>query len=369
MSAVHASGKSSGQALIEKLSAWYGGYLYLADPDVPLILALWSIGTWVFDQFYSFPYLAVTASVKGAGKSRVLELLNGTCRNALLTNGPSPAAILRLIAESNGHFTLLWDEAEVTSSDKKSFLSEVLNSGYRKGQVIPKAKGMEVVKWPSYCPKAFALIGDPTGTVRDRSIVLTMQRGNAAREYMPDVVEGEAMKLAEEIKHVLSTGSASVAAVPPTHLETRDREIWGAMFGLAEYLKLDKTIVAKLVRWSADNCGSKTAAARRNVSYESEDDALSVAYGERALRDLRSVFQGGEEQIYSYIAVERMKAIDSAPWRTFKGSGLTENTLSNLIKASGVRPSPVRMVKGKGASEVSQKRGYRLKDVRASVKD
>lgn len=360
--------KSNGQRLVDALEAWIGGYLFLADRDVPLVLALWAIGSWCFDRFYTWPYLAVTASVKGAGKSRVLELLAPLTRNSLMTAAPTPAFVLREARNLGGHFTLLWDEAEAASSDQKSFLSEVLNSGYRKGQVIGRAKGPdETVKYPSYFPKAFALIGDTTGTVRDRSIVLTMIRGNAAREYYPEVAAGEGAALAGQIQATLADGDSSIASAPPMWLDARDREIWGAMFGLVEWLQLDRKTVERLERWAADNVASKTAPARRNTSYESEDDATVGAYGERALRDLAGVLAPGEGAIWSRVAVERMRALPTGPWRTFKGTGLSEALLANLVSRFGVQPKYVRMVKGKGAKAAPTSRGYTAADILASL--
>lgn len=357
--------KSAGQRLVERLEAWFAGYLALVDRDVALILALWAVGSWCFDKFYSWPYLSVTASVKGAGKSRVLELLEGVCRGAFLSTEPTPAYVLRKAAIMRQHFTLLWDEAEAATSDKKGFLSAVLNSGYRHGQTIGRAKGTdEIVEYPSYFPKAFGLIGDPTGTVRDRSIVITMVRGNAPKEYLPQVVEGEAGLLKAEIERVLSHGTSDVAASMPAWLDARDREIWGSMLGLAEWLKLDKATMGRLERWAADNVASKTAPARKNTSYESEDDAITLAYGERALRDLRSVLRDGEKNILSAEAVKRMRDIPTGPWRAFRGDGLDQNSLCKLIKRFGVKSVSVQMGHGRDGRKVGQ--GFTAKDIKAS---
>src|SRR5882724_5202456 len=116
--------KSDGQKLVERIAEWMGGYLSTGDTELGLVLALWSIGSWVTERFYSWPYLAVTASTKGAGKTRVLELLKPLCQNALLTVNPSPAGVLREIRNTNGKFTLLWDEAEPRTN---KFFEEVLN--------------------------------------------------------------------------------------------------------------------------------------------------------------------------------------------------------------------------------------------------
>lgn len=363
----------AGQAMVQRVADWFGSYLFLSDPDVGLVLALWSVGSWCFEQFYSWPYLAVTANVKGAGKTRVLELIQPLARNALLSASPTPAFVLREAKNAGGHFTLLWDEAEAAASDAKSFLSEVLNSGYRRGQVIGRAKGPdETVKYPSYFPKAFALIGDTTGTVRDRSIVLTMERGNATREFDPEVVEGEAARLLMEMQAVLGQGSSSVAAAPPAWLDTRDREIWGSVFGLAQWLGLDGETMARLERFAADNVASKTAPKRRTTSYEDEDKVISDKYAQRALNDLLSVLEAapangnkGERSLATAEAVAGMLAIPTAPWRMFRGVGLNAITLAGLVSRFGVKPQSISVGSGRKERRVLQ--GYKLSNVRASA--
>lgn len=357
--------KSNGQQLIDRLAAWFQAYLYLPNADVALVLALWAVGSWTFDHFFTWPYLAVTASVKGAGKSRTLKLLRLVCRGSFLGVGPSPAFVLRKILATNGHFTLLWDEAEAASSDRKSFLSEVLNSGYQRGDTIGKARGpIETIEYPAYCPKAFALIGDTTGTVRDRSIVLTMERGNPPTEFLPEVVTGQGEALTVAIQDVLGASDIVPSALPPAWLDTRDREIWGAMFGLAVWLKLDKATMDHLTRFAADNVAGKTAPARRNTSYEDEDAVVDARYGERAMNDLLSVLREGEKAIFSAVAVKRMRELPMGPWRTFRGEGLNPVMLAGLVSRFGCQSRVVRMEAGRKGKQLN---GYSAADIRASV--
>lgn len=366
--------KHEGQALVTRLCDWFGGYLHLADRDAALVLSLWAIGTYAFERLYSYPYLAVTASVKGAGKTRVLECLRLLVRQGKelgagveLSSGPSPAATLGLIAQYDGRFTLLWDEADAAASEKKGFLSEVLNSGYRQGQTIPRRAGLKVIEWKSYCAKAFALIGDLNNTVRDRSITVNMERGSVARDFEAlmatgvPVHEGEALR--REIFRVLSALPYDLPVTMPGHLVGRDREIWTALFTMAEWLKLDKATITRLQRYSVDNAGMKTADKRATVSYESETEATMAVYAESAMRDLCAVFKDGERAVFSAAVVERMRGIVTSPWRTFRGSGLNEVLLAQLVSRFGVRPRLIKI--GGKAGKVA--RGYTAKDVRASM--
>lgn len=372
--------KKAGQALVAKLVAWVQSFCYFDDPTTALVVVLWTLGTWAHEHFYSFPFLAITAAVKGAGKTRVLEVIKLLARQGAelgasveLTAGPTPAAILALIRDYEGRFTLLWDEADAASSEKKGFLSEVVNTAYRKGGTIPRRSGEKVILWKSYCSIAFALIGDLNNTFRDRSVVVSMTRGPVGRDFESEmaigvpIAEGEALRA--DIFRFFAGQPGFPRASVPAHLTGRDREIWAALFGLVEFFGLSDAARDALVRWSSDNAGAKTAEKRSATSYESELDATIALYAERALRDLARVLPVVSAEhsgdIHSAEAVARMKGLADGPWRTFRGArGLTEEMLAGMVKRFGVRPSPVRMARGRAAKQLS---GYRRGDVLASV--
>lgn len=353
--------KSAGTELIEGLEKWIAGYMFLTDPSIALVVALWAVGSWVFDRFYTWPYLAITAQVKGAGKTQMLEILARVCRNAELGSGSSPAYILRKLDALGGHMTLLMDEAESTSSERKGFMSEVLNSGYRKGQAIGKTVGGKPVTFPSYCPKAFALIGDTAGTVRDRSIVITLERGRPERDFLPEQADTEAQDFKAAMRSVFGASNVPPTAERPDWLQTRDREIWGSMFGLAKWLKLDEKQTERLVKFAADNAGAKTAPKRRALQVESEDAAVDAAFAERALLDLRAILKAGEDVVFTAVAVKRLHELPTGPWRTFKGVGLDAISLANLIARFGIQP---KVIKRHG----QYARGYRKEGLDGAIK-
>src|SRR5207247_9946191 len=80
--------------------------------------------------------------------------------------------------------TLLFDEVEglcrAGKNDRAEAILALLNSGYRKGQtvprVLPKGKDFEIQFFPTYCPKVLACIGNLSDTITSRSIVIPMQR-------------------------------------------------------------------------------------------------------------------------------------------------------------------------------------------------
>ena len=341
--------------LVADLAAYFQGYLHCCDPAYPLVLAVWAVGTWAFDRFYSFPYLVVNGRTKGAGKTRVLELLKGVVRRPVMAVNPSLPAIYRMIAASQGHVTILWDEAEVTaSSNRKSQASEILNSGYRRGQTVPRTApgGQGVVEYATYCPKVFGMIGSPGDTLSDRSILVTMERGTAPREYLPEVAEGEARTLQAEIVRVLSSGAADVAAAPPLFLQARAREVWAPLFGVAAWLGLDAATLDVLTRFAVDSQERKGLPVVAAYDPAEEDRARDAAYAVTLRRDLGRVLDGREKRIATVELLGRLAALPDGPWRAFRGVGLDAVRLAALLEVAH-GPAPKLIRQGKTVS-----RGY-----------
>ena len=362
--------KTAGQSVVERIEGWISGYMVLGD-GLALVAALWAVHTWVFHMFDATPYLCVNAATKGAGKTRLLELLSMIAQNGRRFGDMTPASLFRGLKLWNGKMSIFFDESEKLSSAAAGVMRSVMNTGYRRGQVVTRATPNGGVEdFPVFCPKSFALIGDVNSTLRDRSIVLTLERGVPAREFDWATAEGEAAAIVEAIKAMFA-GVPGVGAVAPSFLSGRDKEIWSTLFGLASALGLDKAMMDRLTVVAADLAALKTAPAKRYTEADRAADeaaAQDATYGERALRDLASVIGEGEPGIFSAVAVERLKAIPTSGWRTFRGLGLNEVMLAGLVSRFGVQTKNVRMIKGKGAKAAKMLKGYSAADVRASVK-
>jgi hypothetical protein len=85
--------------LIGIFETYFDRFLVL-QPGLPLILALWSLGTYCFKNFEVFPYLAITSPVKRCGKTRLEEILTLLCHNPRFAVGLTPATLFRSIEKS-----------------------------------------------------------------------------------------------------------------------------------------------------------------------------------------------------------------------------------------------------------------------------
>src|SRR5439155_8786866 len=99
-----------GTELVRELVALLERHLVWPHPAIPWLVALWVVGTYMFEIFTYFPYLVLQSVEKRAGKTLLLEILAELGWNAVLSAMPSAAVLFR-----DTHMnatTALIDEAE-----------------------------------------------------------------------------------------------------------------------------------------------------------------------------------------------------------------------------------------------------------------
>jgi hypothetical protein len=347
-------------SLVARVESYLRGYCAFPDPRLSLVLAIWTLGTWCFDWFDAYPYLVVTAATKRAGKSRLAELLGFLSFNPKPFAAMTPAVMFRCIGDGA---TVIFDEAETLSSESAGVMRSVLNVGYRRGQTIPRMQKEQVVEFNVYCPKVFVLIGDVYDTLKDRSIIAELTRGVPAKKFVYADADAEGRTLGDEMK-------AAVKALDPLSgddvefLPGRESEIWSPLFALCATFCPDR--LDDLTRTAADFAAMKTADTKRytalaNAEESTRDDAFALA----ALLDLARLFaeKGSGVAVSTDEAVTRMKNLSTAPWRTYRGDGLTPILLAQLLSRFGIRPKSIKL----NHKTNLVKRGYRRDDVTAAA--
>ena len=355
---------SKGQAMVERLEAFILRYVAVPggrEGGVGLVLAIWCLHTWLSERYTTTPYLVITAATKQAGKTLCMEVLGLLCRNPRQLATVRALAVVRMIEAFEGRVTFFFDEAEKLASSKAGDERSIMTSGYRVGGKHAITVGKSFTEFKTYASKCFALIGDLMDVLRDRSVVVILQRAVPVADFNVERAEAEGAA-GELVKDVVGFFKELPALRSPEFLSGRDREIWTVLWSIAGALELDAATTKRLTRYIMDLTAAKSAPAKRfNRSAESEADAMTRTYSERALADLRKVVGAGEPGVWTSVAVERMKGLDDGPWRTFGGVGLSETSLAGLVGVHGVRPERIRMVVGKGARAAEQKRGYSRK--------
>jgi hypothetical protein len=354
--------------LVKNIEAFIQRFVTLADSAYTLPLALWVINTYLWEQFDVCPYLVVTAATKQSGKTRLAEILSFMSRNSSFSGSMTAAAMYTEIERRKP--TLFMDEAEALSSEAQSRLTAILNSGYRKGQTVKVLRGAEVEEFSTYGPKVFILIGDVRDTLRDRSIVVYMKRGEPKERFKYDAVKAEGAAIGAEIE-ALGTLKRELLYIAYSDFEgldfltDRDEELWTPLFVIASLLCPER--IAELKRIAVDMATEKTQDARRYVNMqEAEGAALDDQYAKRLIRDLLTCFNGSHPNLSSAEAVKRLRDLDLGPWRKFRGEGITQNSLADMLSRFGLAPVNVRT--GKGRKDNPILKGYKKTDVQRALK-
>ncbi|KKK51803.1 hypothetical protein LCGC14_3111300, partial [marine sediment metagenome] len=138
-------------------------------------MAIWIIGTYIHDEFETFPYLFFNA-MRGSGKSRMLRLIAELSHNGELLGSMSEAALFRT---AKGR-TLCIDEFEKVGSQEKQGLRELLNAAYKKGSKIKRMKkmkeGYEVEEFEVYSSIVMANIWGMEEVLSDRCITIIIEK-------------------------------------------------------------------------------------------------------------------------------------------------------------------------------------------------
>ena len=369
--------------MLNKIEAYLRSYLSFPDDRYYLPLALFAVLEHCWGEcFDEVPYLSVCAMVKGAGKTRVLELLQflaGDERAALLDGSVTLAA---LYTETDEKKVVLIDESERLQNPHSPF-RPILNGGYRSGQTLKRKIGGEVKSFSIFCPKVFAQIGDVHDSLRDRCIVVEMQRtmGGSRTEYVRQFAKEEGTEIAHEIEEALGARIGEVRDAYLNYhnlypslgfLRDRDRELWKPLFALCQVFAPDR--IHDLERSAADISALKTKPVRRFEHLKAEEERVQkLEFSEWLLRDSLLVV-GERDRITSAELVRGLREIPTSPWRSYEGTGVTEISLASMLKLFEVEPKTIRF---KPKSEPnSTAKGYlrdsllkALKDNRAEPED
>ena len=171
----------SGKSLVKELRTYFERYLIIRDCRVYLLLATWTMGTYVNRIFRVYPYLSLRSPTKECGKSRTEDLLSVVCFNATgRETSPTEATLFRGPSKNGG--TVLLDEVEGLRNDRDRFgnLLSILNSGFERGGSVTRleqrGKRFVDVSYPTYCPRVLAGINRLADTLEGRAITIFMER-------------------------------------------------------------------------------------------------------------------------------------------------------------------------------------------------
>lgn len=327
--------------LMQELEGLFTRYLALA-PRLPLVLTLWSLATYLFEVFDSFPYLAITSPTMRCGKTRLAELLELACAKPIRIVGLTEATLFRIVDARKP--TLIVDEAEVLRGrdERSSAVRAILNAGNRKGQTVARCVGggsaganFSLREFQTYCPKVVALIGNLPSTLLDRSIPIVMRR--RTQERIDRFRFGRARQETDSLrKQIESWARAYEKEVERWYydndlrfLQDRDAELWLPLFAVC-------TITAPH-RFAELEAVAQALAATKSAGEPTD-------MGIKLLGDVRQVFADkGKDRLWTVELLCALTCMDESPWPTWsRGRELNARGLSRLLAPFGIHPQNVR---------------------------
>ncbi len=188
------------------LSAYYRRFVVFAEPWWPDVLALWTLGTYLYPVFGAYPYLRISSPEPGCGKSLLGEIIAHLTFNGELMASPTEANIFRMADSDRG--TQVWDEVENQSDADRGRLQAMksaLLNGYRVGGNVPRQERtgrgqFSTVRFHVYVPRVLIGLSDLPPVVQQRTIELSLHRRSTeekAERYLPDQRAKEEQALRE----------------------------------------------------------------------------------------------------------------------------------------------------------------------------
>lgn len=303
-------------------------------------IALWVIHTHTFAAADASPYISISSAEKQSGKSRLFEVLELLVARPWMTGRVTVAVLARKIDREKP--TLLLDESDAAFGGDPQFaegLRGILNTGHRRSgkSTICVGQGANLTDqdFSTYCPKAFAGIGDRLpDTVVDRSISIRLKR-RAPGEHVDRFRYRHAVAETDQLRQQLEAWGfhhqdelAEAEPALPNELSDRAQDAWEPLLAIADLAGGGWGVLA---RGAAVELAEATA-----------DD--SISRGVQLLTDIKDIFMdAATEALATKSLLEHLNARDESAWGAWhSGEGMRPRDLARLLRPYGIRPRTVR---------------------------
>ncbi len=241
----------------------------------------------------------------------------------------SAAALFRSVSNPNGRPTILFDEIDTIFGPKAGDNEELrgfLNAGHRRTGVTYRCIGdggnQTVQAFPSYCAVAVAGLGNLPDTIMTRSVVIRMRRrarNETVEAFRARLHEAEGHKLRDRLAQWTEQARDSVmGAWPemPDGVTDRPADVWEPLLAIADAAGGDWPTRAR------EACVTLVTASKAN-----DKGSLGV----RLLTDLRDHVLAGVDRLPTVAILDRLNALDDAPWADLHGKPLDNRRLSKML--------------------------------------
>lgn len=318
-----------GAALLDDVERFHRRFNVFPHEAAYVAVTLWDAHAHLLDCFDSTPRLAFLSPEPGSGKTRALEIVETLVPHPMTAVSASAAALFRAASHPDGRPTILFDEIDTIFGPKAGDNEELrgfLNAGHRRTgrtyRCVGDGGNQTVQAFPSYCAVAVAGLGALPDTILTRSVVIRMRR--RARN---EIVEPFRARIHEAEGHALRDRLAQwaeharprvVDAWPqmPEHITDRPADVWESLIAIAD---------AAGGHWPRRACEACVALVQ--ASQHTDKHSLGI----RLLTDLRDHVLIGIDRLPTIALLDRLNALDDAPWADLDGKPLDNRRLSRML--------------------------------------
>ncbi|MER7576841.1 DUF3631 domain-containing protein [Streptomyces sp. NPDC126514] len=319
-----------GAALLNEVEAFHRRFNVFPTEAAYVAVTLWDAHAHLLDCFESTPRLAFLSPEPGSGKSRALEIVETLVPNPMAAVDASAAALFRSVSGVDGERpTILFDEIDTIFGPKageNEQLRGFINAGHRRGKVMYRCVGdganQTVQAFPSYTAVAVAGLGSLPDTILTRSVIIRMRRrarNENAEPYRSRIHEKEGFALRDQLaKWAEEIRESVMGAWPemPEGVTDRPADVWEPLLAIADAVGGDWPKRAR------EACTELVKASQVN-------DKGSI--GIRLLTDLRDHVMVGVDRLPTIAVLDRLNALDDAPWADLDGKALDNRRLSKML--------------------------------------
>ncbi|MET8447422.1 DUF3631 domain-containing protein [Streptomyces sp. NPDC005209] len=319
-----------GAALLDEVEAFHRRFNVFPHEAGYVAVTLWDAHAHLLDCFDSTPRLAFLSPEPGSGKSRALEVVETLVPNSMAAVDASAAALFRSVSGINGgRPTILYDEIDTVFGPKageNEQLRGFLNAGHARGRPMFRCVGdganQQVQEFPSFCAVAVAGLGHLPDTIMTRSVIVRMRRrarNEKVEPFRTRIHVRQGHQLRDRLAKWAETIQAQVTDVfpeMPDGVTDRPADVWEPLIAVAD---------AAGGHWperARQACLTFVNAARAN-------DKGSI--GVRLLTDLRDHVLCGIDRLPTVAVLDRLNALDDAPWADMGGRPLDSRRLSKML--------------------------------------
>jgi hypothetical protein len=319
-----------GAALLNEVEAFHRRFNVFPHEAAYVAVVLWDAHAHLLDCFESTPRLAFLSPEPGSGKSRALEIVETLVPNPMAAVDASAAALFRAVAGVDGKRpTILFDEIDTIFGPKageNEQLRGFINAGHRRNRPMFRCVGdganQTVQAFHSYAAVAVAGLGYLPDTIRDRSVNIRMRRrarNEKIEPYRTRIHEKEGFALRDRLATWAEQVSERVMNVWPAMPEgvtDRPADVWEPLLAIADAAGGDWPDRARAA------CVVLVTASKAN-----DKGSLGV----RLLTDLRDHVMVGIDRLPTVAILDRLNALDDAPWADLHGKPLDNRRLSKML--------------------------------------